>query len=78
MVIWEVTATDEAALDRYEGFPTFYYKRGHPAPVQRHPHREAQEAVTAFAYIMHEDQADWRSEQFLHADLPGRVRYLLL
>ena len=22
VVIWEVTATDEAALDRYEGFPT--------------------------------------------------------
>ena len=27
VVIWEVTAADEAALDRYEGFPTFYYKR---------------------------------------------------
>ena len=35
VVIWEVTATDEAALDRYEGFPNFYYKR--------HPHREAQD-----------------------------------
>ena len=27
VVIWEVTATDEAALDRYEGFPNFYYKK---------------------------------------------------
>lgn len=26
VVIWEVTATDEAALDRYEGFPTFTTK----------------------------------------------------
>ena len=25
VVIWEVTESDEAALDRYEGFPTFYY-----------------------------------------------------
>ena len=25
--VWEVTETDEAALDRYEGFPTFYYKK---------------------------------------------------
>ena len=24
---WEVTESDEAALDRYEGFPTFYYKK---------------------------------------------------
>lgn len=23
---WEVNAEDEQALDRYEGFPTFYYK----------------------------------------------------
>ncbi len=24
---WEVSAENEAALDRYEGFPTFYYKK---------------------------------------------------
>ena len=24
---WEVTASDEQALDRYEGFPSFYYKK---------------------------------------------------
>ena len=24
--VWKVNNTDEAALDRYEGFPTFYYK----------------------------------------------------
>ena len=23
--VWETTAADEAALDRYEGFPSFYY-----------------------------------------------------
>ena len=26
VAVWEVTGSDEAALDRYEGFPTFYYK----------------------------------------------------
>ena len=25
--VWEVDASDEAALDRYEGFPSFYYKQ---------------------------------------------------
>ena len=25
--VWEVTEKDEIALDRYEGFPIFYYKR---------------------------------------------------
>ena len=24
---WEVSAENEVALDRYEGFPTFYYKK---------------------------------------------------
>ena len=26
VAIWEVTPEDEQALDRYEGFPRFYYK----------------------------------------------------
>ena len=26
VVVWEITPNDEAALDRYEGFPTFYRK----------------------------------------------------
>lgn len=25
--IWGITGSDEAALDRYEGYPTFYWKR---------------------------------------------------
>ena len=27
VAVWEVTAEDEKALDRYEGFPNFYYKK---------------------------------------------------
>lgn len=26
IVVWEIQPSDEAALDRYEGYPTFYYK----------------------------------------------------
>lgn len=26
VVVWEIEPTDEYSLDRYEGFPTFYYK----------------------------------------------------
>lgn len=25
-LLWRITAADEASLDRYEGFPSFYYK----------------------------------------------------
>ena len=27
VVIWEVTESDEKSLDRYEGYPIFYYKK---------------------------------------------------
>lgn len=27
VVVWEVSASDELSLDRYEGYPTFYYKK---------------------------------------------------
>ena len=55
VVIWEVTALDEAALDRYEGFPHFYYKRD--IKLQYKGIRTGKRrTVTAFAYIMHEDR----------------------
>ena len=55
VVIWEVTDKDEKALDRYEGFPSFYYKKeirirykGIRTGLRR--------TVTAFVYIMHEER----------------------
>ena len=53
--IWEVTEGDEAALDLYEGFPTFYYKkeiRLQCREMRTGRHR----TVTAFAYLMREDR----------------------
>ena len=55
VVIWEVTEKDEKALDRYEGFPGFYYKkeiRVRYKGIRTGAHR----TVTAFAYIMHEER----------------------
>lgn len=55
VVIWEVTESDEAALDRYEGFPSFYYKKD--IRLQYKGIRSGRRrTVTAFAYIMHEDR----------------------
>ena len=55
MVIWEVTPTDEAALDRYEGFPSFYYKKD--IRLQYKGIRSGRRrTMTAFAYIMHKDR----------------------
>lgn len=49
VVIWEVSERDERNLDRYEGYPRFYYK----LPLVL---RIKGKLKDAFVYIMHEDR----------------------
>lgn len=55
IAIWSVTVSDEAALDRYEGYPTFYYKREFKIRYEGII-SERMRTIKAFAYIMHEDR----------------------
>lgn len=50
VAVWRVTERDIAALDRYEGFPSFYYKRGFKIRCADGRTRNC------FAYIMHEER----------------------
>lgn len=34
VAVWSVSETDELALDRYEGYPSFYYKRASRSPLR--------------------------------------------
>ena len=53
--VWEVSLTDELKLDRYEGFPNFYYKKEIRIPVT--DIRTGKTKLRdAFVYIMHEDR----------------------
>ena len=52
---WEVTAEDERALDRYEGFPSFYYKKELVLPIKGIKSGKVRRR-TAFVYIMHEER----------------------
>ena len=55
VAVWVVTPADEAALDRYEGYPRFYYKK--EIRIQfRGIVTGRRRTVTAFVYIMHEDR----------------------
>lgn len=47
VLVWEITPADEAALDRYEGFPYFYRKETIKIRLDGHP-------LTAMIYIMNE------------------------
>lgn len=55
VAVWAVTAKDEAALDRYEGCPTFYYKKDIKVKCKQWRKGTTKE-LTAFVYIMHEDR----------------------
>lgn len=55
VAVWEVSPTDEANLDRYEGFPHFYYKKEmdiHIKGIKTGIIRKRR----AFVYIMHEER----------------------
>ena len=55
VVIWEVTETDEKALDRYEGYPNFYYKKDMTLDIKGIRTGKVRRR-DAFAYIMHEER----------------------
>lgn len=55
--IWEITEDDEKSLDRYEGFPTFYYKRQVKVEMMSYL-TGTKKTVEAMVYIMHEDRKD--------------------
>lgn len=54
VAVWEVSTQNELALDRYEGFPTFYYKKEMEINVKLFD--DTIEKRAAFVYIMHENR----------------------
>ena len=50
VAVWGVTEAHEAALDRYEGYPIFYYKRDFVLTFNQSGERHR-----CFAYIMRDD-----------------------
>lgn len=55
VAVWAVDEEDERALDRYEGYPTFYYKKEITIECKRYCLKQIRK-IDAFVYIMHEDR----------------------
>lgn len=55
VAVWEVTEACEASLDRYEGYPTFYYKKNMTLDIKGIKTGKVRRR-TAFVYIMHEER----------------------
>lgn len=50
VAVWAINRDHEKALDLYEGYPTFYYKKNMRVTL------DSGEDLDAFVYIMHEDR----------------------
>lgn len=71
VAVWSVTASDEAALDRYEGYPAFYYKAEMKLPITGIKSGKIR-MRDVFVYIMHEDRPlGLPSEYYLETCLQG-------
>ena len=55
VVVWEVTEPDEKALDRYEGYPNFYYKKEMTLDIKGIRTKKVRRRE-AFVYIVHEER----------------------
>ena len=53
VLVWSISNRDEASLDRYEGYPTFYYKKELQVEIKTLRGNELGEH-TAMVYIMDE------------------------
>lgn len=55
VAVWAVTEADEEALDHYEGYPSFYYKKEMELPIRGIKSGKIRNR-TVFVYIMHENR----------------------
>ena len=53
VLVWEISPEDEKSLDRYEGYPNFYYKKDMALTV-RMAGTDTEQELTAMVYIMDE------------------------
>ena len=54
VLVWDISPQDEKNLDRYEGYPNFYFKKELPIDVKPLTGGEPM-SVTAMVYVMTED-----------------------
>ena len=55
VAVWQVSEADEKRLDRYEGYPKFYYKKELDLNAASLLDPDLKMKIHAFVYIMHED-----------------------
>lgn len=68
--VFVVEESDERELDRYEGYPNFYYKKDFS--VELKDENDNKKTIDAFAYIMHEERVlGAPSDEYIQRVLEG-------
>ena len=68
VLVWSISEKDEKSLDRYEGFPTFYYKK------RMRVHLENGKTIYAMSYVMFDEALPGiPSEYYIQTCLRGYV-----
>ena len=69
--VWAVSEADERALDRYEGYPSFYYKKELTLPITGIRSGQIRQRKV-FVYIMHEERRlGLPTDFYLHTCIEG-------
>lgn len=56
VLVWEISSHDEFSLDRYEGYPSFYYKKWIPVHMQSLYDNQELGKIRGLIYVMHEER----------------------
>ena len=56
VVVYRMTAGDEVKLDRFEGYPRYYYKREFLLPIWGPSGRKKRKRRSCIAYVLHENR----------------------
>lgn len=76
LLVWMISEEDEKRLDRYEGYPNFYYKQQMRIKVISLLSRQVDDEVDAIIYIMHEDRLlGCPTEEYYDTCLEGYQRF---
>ena len=71
VAVWEITEIDEIALDRYEGYPNFYYKQDYALQVTSMD-KTKETTLDCFAYVMRSDRPiGMPSDYYVYTCLEG-------
>ena len=76
VLVWRITEDDEFYLDRYEGYPSFYYKKEMEVEIHSLADENMVIKAVALIYIMHEDRPlGCPTKQYYDVCLEGYRRF---